>query len=78
MAVNYFCPAGVVSDDLLTYEVEEVAERASVAVVGEGGEKTIHSLSGGAHSHRHLVCLEHRPVSCFPGALVWLASRASG
>ena len=35
VAVNYVCLDRLVSDDLSTYDVEEVAEGARVAVVGE-------------------------------------------
>ena len=37
VAVDYVCPVRMVSDGLLTYEVEEIVEGAGVTVV-EGGE----------------------------------------
>ena len=50
MPVDSVHPARLLSDNRLTYEVEEVAEGAIVAVVGEGGGKIIHSLSRGGTS----------------------------
>ena len=58
MAFNSVRLACLVSDDLSTYEVEEVAEGTSMAVVGEMRGNIIQSLSGGANPHWHLVFLE--------------------
>ena len=73
MAFNSVRLACLVSDDLSTYEVEEVAEGTSMAVVGEMRGNIIQSLSGGANPHWHLVFFWSSP-----GALVWLSGHASG
>ena len=36
VAIDYVRPGCLVSNNILTYEVEEVADGSSVAVVGEG------------------------------------------
>ena len=76
VAVEHVCPVRLVSNGLLTCEVEDIVEGAGVTVV-VGGKETIQCSSRGAHPCQHLVYLEECPVSCLPDVLVWLEGFSS-